>query len=125
MTGGSVAYYPFPDDGGAALHRVIAKLSAADRLGMTWQPTQDWLLEVPAALSIALSVNYVQRGVRRLDPSIRSGRLLVPATAVAAIQAVLEKRPNAALLWARIEGIEFSTARSRQAFEGALLVSLQ
>lgn len=120
MTNGSRAYYPFPDDGGAALYRVISKLSAADRLAMTWQPTPDWVLEVPPPLSVALAANYARKGVRRLDQTMQSGRLLVPAREVAAIQTALAKRPNATATWSRVEGVEFANARARQTFEALI-----
>lgn len=120
MTGGSVAHYPFPDDEGATLHRLISILPEALRLAMSWKPTQDWFLEVPPHLSVALAVNYVRCGVRRLDPAIQSGLLFVPAAAVAAIQAVLAKRSNVPAFWSRIEGVEFATDQDRIAFEALL-----
>lgn len=48
MTGGSVAYSPFPDDSSQTLHRVISRLSEEDRRDMTWQPSTGWLVEVSA-----------------------------------------------------------------------------
>lgn len=120
MTGGSVAYYPFPDDGGLTLLRTISRLPASVRLAMTWQPSQDRLLEVPPPLSVALAVNYVRYGIRRLDPTMQSGRLLVPSQAVAAIKTILRNRPDVPAFWSSVEGIEFATARSRRAFEALL-----
>lgn len=120
MSGGSVAYYPFPDDGGAALLRSILRLPASWRLAVTWRPTQDWLLEVTPALSVALAVNYARFGARRLDPTMQGCRLLVPAAAVDMIRATLERRPNVSAVWSRVEGLEFTTEGARRAFEAAL-----
>lgn len=120
MTGGSLACYPFPDDNGATLHRVISRLPESLRLAMSWKPTQDWLLEVPPHLSVALAVNYVRCGVRRLDPTMQSGLLFVPAAAVDAIQGVLVKRSSVSAIWSRVEGVEFATDKARRAFEAVL-----
>lgn len=120
MTGGSVAYYPFPDDDGATLWRTISKLPASLGLRMTWRPTQDWLLEVTPTLSVALGVNLARFGVRRLDLTMQSGRLVVPAAAVDVVRATMERRPNAPAIWSRVEGVEFATEIARRAFEEAL-----
>lgn len=117
MTGGSVGFYPFPEDDGETLHGVLSKLLPEDRIAMTSRPTEDWLLEVPPPLSVAIAAVFARLGVRRVYTTMESGRVLVPALAVPAIQASLARRPNGHAMWSKIEGIEFSSARSRRAFE--------
>ena len=55
MTGGSVDYYPFPDDGSQTLHRVISRLPERDFLALSWRPSTDWLLKVSPGLARALA----------------------------------------------------------------------
>lgn len=90
---------------------------------MTWQPTDGWLLELPPPLSVAMASVFAGLGVRRLDPTMQSGRVLVPVWAVAAIQAALSKRPNVPAVWSWAEGVEFANARSQCAFDAALKAS--
>ncbi len=114
------ARYPFPDDDGVSLDRVLTRLSADDRLAMTWRPTEDWLLEVSPALSVALAAVLGRVGVRKLEPTMRSGLVLVPERAMRSVQAALAKRPNVSAVWSRVEGVEFATERSRRAFEALI-----
>lgn len=116
----SFAHYPFPDDDGASLDRVLTRLSADDRLAMTCRPTEDWLLDVSPALSVALAAVLGRLGVRKLEPTMRSGLVLVPERAVRSVQAALAKRPSVSAVWSRVEGVEFATDRSRAAFEAML-----
>lgn len=119
MTSGSVAYYPFPDDGGATLTRIVAKLPTADRMAATWRPTENWLLEVSARLAQALPGLFEEAGVRRLDPAWKPGAVLVPHGVRPAIEAVLSAAGRSGK-WSSVEGVEFATARSQRAFEAAL-----
>lgn len=111
------AHYPFPDDDGVSLDRVLTQLSADDCLAMTWRPTEDWLLEVSPALSVALAAVLGRIGVRKLEPTMQSGLVLVPERALRSVRAALAKRPSVSAVWSRIEGVEFATDRSRAAFE--------
>lgn len=119
MTGGSVGYYPFPDDDAATLHRVIASLPAAEGLAATWRPTENWLLEVNPRLAMALSDIFDDAGVRRLDPSWKAGAVLVPHGVRAAVEGVLNPAGGQGK-WSQIEAVEFATAGSRRAFEALL-----
>lgn len=78
MTGGSVDYYPFPDDDGATLHRLLSRLPVEHSRAMRWRPTEDWLLEVPPHIAEAVSGLFSHAGVHQLDPSWKAGALLVP-----------------------------------------------
>ena len=119
MTGGSVAYYPFPDDDGATLDRVISRLPDYLRLAMSWKPTQDWVLEVPPHIAVAVSGLFSDAGVRQLDPSWKAGALLVPYVVRAAVEGVLNA-VQASGRWSQIEGVQFDSACVRLAFEAAL-----
>jgi len=120
MTGGSVAYYPFPDDGGATLYRVISRLPVEHNRAMTWRPTEDWLLEVSPAFARGLSDMFEDAGVHQPDTDWRSGGVLVPGHIRASVEAVLKCVPTSPAAWSRIEGIEFDTAEAQQSFEAAL-----
>jgi hypothetical protein len=119
MTGGSVAFYPFPDDGSQTIHRVISRLPVEHRQAMTWRPSDDWLLEVSKGLAEALSGMFGDAGVLQLDASWKPGAVLVPDGIRTAVQGVLDASGTASK-WSRIEGVEFDTARSRGAFEAAI-----
>ena len=120
MTGGSVDYYPFPDDENQTLHRMISGLPNSLRSAMNWKPTQGWLLEVSPAFARGLSDMFADAGVRLLDPAWRAGGVFVPALIRTSVEAVLECVPTSPAAWFQIEGIEFDSAEARQAFEAAL-----
>lgn len=119
MTGGSVAYYPFPDDSSQTLHKVLSKLPVADRRAITWQPTLDWLLEVSPDVAEGISDTFGDAGVRQLDPDWRPGAFLVPARLRAAVQGCFDETDTPAK-WSQVEGVDFATARSRRAFEALI-----
>lgn len=119
MTGDSVAFYPFPNDGNQTLHRVLSKLPVADRQAITWEPTLDWLVEVSPDVAEGISDTFANAGVRQLDPDWRSGAVLVPDHIRSAVAACLGESDGPAK-WFQIEGVEFATARSRRAFEAAI-----
>lgn len=120
MTGGSLACYPFPDDGGATLDRVISRLSIEHRRGMTWRPIEDWFLEVSPAIARRLSDMFEDAGVYRPDTDWRPGGVFVPDPIRTSIEAVLKCVPSSLATWFQIEGVEFDTSEARQAFEAAL-----
>lgn len=119
MIGGSVAYYPFPDDSSQTLHRLLSKLTVADRRAITWQPTLDWLLEVSPDVAEGIAHTFGDAGVRQLDPDWRPGAVLVPAHIRSAVEGCLEER-DAPAKWLLVDGVEFATARSRRAFEALI-----
>lgn len=119
MTGGSVAFYPFPDDDNLTLHRVLSKLPVVDRRAITWEPTLDWLLEVSTDVAESISDAFAGAGVRQLDPDWRSGAVLVPDHIRSAVEACLDQH-DAPAKWFLVEGVEFATARSRRAFESVI-----
>ncbi len=120
MTGGSVAYYPLPDDGGANLDRVISRLPIAHSRGMVWRSTEDWLLETSPAYARGLSDLFASEGVRILGADWRLGGVLVPDHIRASVEAVLGCVPDSPAVWFQVEGVEFATAEARRAFEAAL-----
>ncbi len=119
MIGGSVAYYPFPDDNSRTLHRVLSELTVADRRAITWQPTLDWLLEASPDVAEDISDTFSDAGVRQLDPDWKSGAVLVPDHIRSAVEGCLEERDGSAK-WSQVEGVEFATERSRRAFEALI-----
>lgn len=120
MTGGSVAYYPFPDDGGATLDRVISRLPVEHNRATTWRPNEDWLLEVSPAFARGLSDMFEDAGVHQPDTGWRPGGVFVPNPIRTSIEAVLKCVPTSPATWFQVEGVEFDTAEARQAFEAAL-----
>ena len=89
MTGGSVYYYPFPDDGSQTLYRVISGVPEAHRHAMSWRPTEDWLLEVSQALAVTLSGMFNDAGVRQPDPVGMRDGVLVPDEMRSSVEGVL------------------------------------
>ena len=120
MTGGSVDYYPIPDDACETLNRVISTLSVEDRQAMTGWPTGDWLLEVSPGFARALADMFEDAGVHQPDTDWRPGGVLVPDHIRTSVEAVLKCVPTSPAVWFQIEGVEFYTAEARQAFEAAL-----
>lgn len=119
MIGGSVGFYPFPDDSSQTLHRVLSKLSVADRRAMNWRPTLDWLLEVSPNVAEDITHMFGDAGVRQLDRDWRPGAVLVSDHIRSAVAKWLEER-DAPAKWFQVEGVEFATARSRRAFEAVI-----
>lgn len=119
MTGGSVDYYPFPDDGNQTLHRVISRLSEGDRRDMTWRPSTDWLLEVSPGLARALAVMFQGAGVYQPDPVGMPDGVLVPDAVRSLVERVLDviRSPGT---WFQIDGVEFIDQEAKRAFEALI-----
>ena len=116
MTGGSVAYYPFPDDGNQTLHRVISRLPHEHFDAITWRPTTDWLVAVSPGLARALPEMFSGSGLYQPDPSGMPDRVLVPEDIRSSVVGVLTaaKSPGT---WFQIEGVEFWNLEAKRAFE--------
>jgi hypothetical protein len=119
MTGGSVDYYPFPDDGSQTLHRVISRLPERDFLALSWRPSTDWLLEVSPGLARALAAMFEHSGVYQSDPIEMPDRVLVPDDIRASVEGVLDviRSPGT---WFQIEGVEFWNQEAKLAFEALI-----
>jgi len=115
-----LAHYPFPDDASQTLTRLISALSAEDRDAMSWRPTEDWLLEVSPGFARGLSDMFADAGVHQPDTDWRPGGVLVPDHIRTSVEAVLKCVPDTSVTWFQVEGVEFTTAQARQAFEAAL-----
>ena len=119
MIGGSMGFYPFPDDSSQTLHRVLSKLSVADRRAINWRPTLDWLLEVSPNVAEDITHTFGDAGVRQLDRDWRPGAVLVSDHIRPAVEARLGETDTPAK-WSRVEGVEFADTRSRRAFEAVI-----
>ena len=119
MTGGSVDYYPFPDDGSQTLHGVLSQMPEKHFLAMSWRASADWLLEVSPGLARALAGMFPGGGVYQPDPVEMPDRVLVPDAIRSSVEGVLEvlRSPGT---WFQIEGVEFWDQEAKLAFEAAL-----
>jgi hypothetical protein len=119
MTGGSVGYYPFPDDGNQTLHRVISTLPRQHAQAITWRPSTDWLLEVSPSLARALTGMFQDAGVYQPDPVGMPDRVLVPDAIRSSVERVLDviRSPGT---WFQIEGVEFWNQEAKRAFEALI-----
>ncbi len=119
MTGGSVDYYPFPDDGGQRLHGVLSRLSEEDRRDVTWRASTDWLLEVSQSLARALTDMFQGAGVYQPDPVGMPNGVLVPDEIRSSVERVLDviRSPGT---WFQIEGVEFTNQAAKRAFEALI-----
>ena len=116
MTGGSVDYYPFPDDGSQTLHRVISRLPEKHFLAIAWRPSTDWLLEVSPGLAHALAGMFEGAGVYQPDPVGMPDGVLVPDDIRASVEGVLDVIISPGT-WFQIEGVEFTNQAAKRAFE--------
>lgn len=119
MTGGSVDYYPFPQDGNQTLHRVISRLPQQHAQAITWRPSTDWLLEVSPGLAHALAGMFETAGVFQPDPTGMPDRVLVPDAIRSSVEGVLNviRSPGT---WFQIEGVEFWNQEAKLAFEALI-----
>ena len=119
MTGGSLDYYPFPDDGSQTLHGVLSRLPESHFDAMCWRPSTDWLLEVSPGLARALAGMFEAAGVYQPDPAGMPDKVLVPDDIRSSVERVLDviRSPGT---WFQIEGVEFWNQEAKLAFEAAI-----
>jgi hypothetical protein len=99
----SIAAYPFPDDDGRTLARLVSRLPDQARFDMTWRPTDDWLLTITPRWPKARSYQVIIPNRRR--PMVHCSLMCLPVQSVA---------------WQRVEAVEFGSSASRIAFEALI-----
>jgi hypothetical protein len=119
MTGGSVDYYPFPDDGSQTLHGVLSQMPEKHVLAMSSRASTDWLLEVSPGLAHALAGMFQGAGVYQPDPVGMPDGVLVPDDIRSSVERVLDviRSPRT---WFQIEGVEFWNREAKLAFEALI-----